>query len=553
MSAAAVSQVSPATAVDPMIDSVGELLSIDSYLNRVDYRVPAGYVPSDFALEFVTFIKLVNGEEGEENATPLVHYWMLDTLAGLGSGGNARRIANLCHRGLAKTTLFGEYLILYIAVYGRLPGFGEIDLALYVSDSIDNGVKNMRKNLEHRLDRSEFLHTYIPKIAFTDIRWEFQNIDGRKFVVRGYGAKTGVRGTKEMGKRPQLAILDDLISDEDARSQTVIASVEATIYKAIDYALHPKQNLIIWSGTPFNASDPLYKAVESGAWRTNVFPVCERFPCTREEFRGSWPDRFDYDYVLHQYQHAQKLGKIDTFMQELMLRIMSDEDRLIHDTDIQWYQSPGLLAHRSRYNFYVTTDFATSERQSADLSIVSVWAYNNRGQWFWVDGTAARQSMDKNIDDLFRLCQAFGPQQVGIEVSGQQQAFIPWIQREMLERNVFFSFATEGNAGKPGLRPTTSKMERFNLVVPLIKSQRIFFPADKRDHPAMIEAMDELRLVSPGGMKSRHDDFLDNMSQLPMLNPWKPSEEDPTRIRESGIFDDGWGGEEDSAMDSYIV
>ncbi|WP_460995191.1 hypothetical protein, partial [Staphylococcus aureus] len=100
--------------------------------------------------------------------------------------------------------------------------------------------------------------------------------------------------------------LDDLVSDEDARSPTVIAAIEDTVYKAVDYALHPKKNMIIWSGTPFNAKDPLYKAVESGAWKVNVYPVCERFPCSREEFRGAWADRFTYDFVLQKYTRAKK-------------------------------------------------------------------------------------------------------------------------------------------------------------------------------------------------------------------------------------------------------
>ena len=105
------------------------------------------------------------------------------------------------------TTVMGEYLFLYIACYGNLPGFGKIDLALYVSDSIENGVKNMRKNLEFRWENSDFLRKFVPETRFTDIRWEFTNADGKKFIVKGYGAKTGVRGAKEMGKRPQLAVL----------------------------------------------------------------------------------------------------------------------------------------------------------------------------------------------------------------------------------------------------------------------------------------------------------------------------------------------------------
>ena len=522
---------------------------VEDYLNNTDYTIAPDYVPSDFALEFVTFIKLVNGAEGEENKTPLVHYYMLDTLT---EGG--RRVLNLCHRGVAKTTVMGEYLFLYIATYGEIPGFGKVDLALYVSDSIENGVKNMRKNLEHRWEKSDFLKQYVPRIHFTDIRWEFENADGHTFIVKGYGAKTGVRGAKEKGKRPQLAVLDDLLSDEDARSATVISAVEDTVYKAVNYALHPSRNMIIWSGTPFNAKDPLYKAVESGAWSVNVFPVCEQFPCAREEFRGSWPDRFTYEYVKEQYDAALKLGKVDTFNQELMLRIMSDEDRLVQDHDIAWYKIDGVLRHKNRFNFYITTDFATSEKQKADYSVISVWAYNNVGDWLWVDGICKRQTMDKTIDDLFRLSQQYRPQQVGLEVTGQQGGFVPWIMNQMIDRNIYFPLASEGNDGKPGIRPNTNKLVRFNTVLPLFKARKIFFPIEKKNSPEMAEAMTELGLVTPAGFKSKHDDFADTVSMLSSLTPWKPSEEAPM----SGSSGDGmWDVDvEDEVVDrmtSYIV
>jgi predicted phage terminase large subunit-like protein len=522
---------------------------VEDYLNSTSYSIPADYVPSEFALEFVTFIKLVNGDQGEENKTPLVHYYMLDTLT---QGG--KRVINLCHRGIAKTTVMGEYLFLYLATYGDLPGFGQIDLALYVSDSIENGVKNMRKNLEFRWDNSEFLKQYVPRIHFTDIRWEFKNVDGKLLIVKGYGAKTGVRGAKEMGKRPQLAVLDDLISDEDARSDTVIKAVEDTVYKAVTYALHPKKNIIIWSGTPFNARDPLYKAVESGAWLVNVFPVCEQFPCSKEDFRGSWPDRFTYEYVKEQYENALKLGKVDTFNQELMLRIMSEEDRMILDSDIGWYRLDAVMKNKSRFNFYITTDFATSVKQSADYSVISVWAYNNNGDWFWVDGLCKRQLMDKNVDALFKYAQTFRPQQVGIEVTGQQGGFIPWIQEQMMERNIYFPLASEGNSNMPGIRPNTNKMVRFNTVVPLFKARKVYFPLERKNEEALQEGVTELSLASASGFKSKHDDFIDTISMLSSLTPWKPSIEAPMKSSSGGDYWESDMEEEiGSRLSSYIV
>lgn len=450
------------------------------------------------------------------------------------------------------TTLMAEYLILYLAVFNELPNFGEVNLLLYVTDSIDNGVKSARKNLEYRWENSEFLRTYIPTIKFTDIRWEFINKDGRKFIVKAYGAKSGVRGVKEQGKRPQIAILDDLVSDDDARSPTVIESIKATVHEAVINALHPTRQKIVWLGTPFNANDPLYEAVESGAWTVNVYPVCEKFPCTREEFKGSWEDRFNYDYVKMRYDSALAVGRVAGFYQELMLQIMGDDDRLILDSDLQWYNSSGLMEKKSNFNFYITTDFATSEKQSADYSFISVWAVNNKGFYFWVDGICARQTMDKNLDDLFRLVSKYNPQTVGVEVSGQQGGFIPWIQREMMERNIFFTLASNSKDGQLGLRPTTNKLERFNIVVPDFKLKRFFFPIDKKHTPVMKELLLELSQAAVGGFRSKHDDGLDTISQLALLNVWLPSNE-TTYVNNSGI----WSDEEDTkssyALDSYTV
>lgn len=528
--------------------SENEAKSVEDFLNSTDYSVDPYYVPSDFALEFVTFIKMVNGEDGEENLTPVVHYKMLDTIT---NGG--KNIINLCHRGIAKTTVMGEYLFLYIAAYGHLPGFGKVDLALYVSDSIENGVKNMRKNLEFRWENSDFLKTMIPSVRFTDIRWEFNNADKNVFIVKGYGAKTGVRGAKEMGKRPQLAVLDDLISDEDARSDTVISAVEDTVYKAVDYALHPKKNMIIWSGTPFNARDPLYKAVESGAWAVNVFPVCEKFPCSKEEFRGSWPDRFTYEYVLEKYEKSVKTGKVNSFNQELMLRIMSDEDRLIQDSDISWYKHKNLTDRIGDYNIYITTDLAVSMKQSADFSVISVWAYNANGDWFWVDGVCKRMRTDQFINELFRLSQQYKPISVGLEVTGQQGGFVHLIQDQMMVRNVWFNLASEGNSNQPGIRPNTNKLVRFNAMVPLFKQKKIFFPVEMKMSEPIAEAINELSLVSQMGFKSKHDDFADTISMLASMNAWKPSAEPVLKQDDNGIWEEDVEDDNKGRLASYTV
>lgn len=164
--------------------------------------------------------------------------------------------------------------------------------------------------------------------------------------------------------------------------------------------------------------------------------------------------------------------------------------------------------------------------------------------------------MNKNIDDLFRLAQFYRPQGVGIEVSGQQGGFIQWIQEQMMDRNIYFPLSSDSNGGAPGIRPNTNKMVRFNTVVPLFKARKIFFPKERKNEAPMVEAMNELSLVSVSGFKSKHDDFCDTISMLPLINAWKPSEE--TKLLQSDEGSGMWQLEEDDyeygdRMSSYIV
>lgn len=521
---------------------------LDEWLDQVDYADlnTSNYMPSQFALIYMNFIKLVNGSQGESHKTPPVHLKMLDKMT-----GENNYIANLCFRGAAKTTVFMEYLALFLGVFHHIPGFGDVEGMIYVSDSMDNGVKSARKNIEFRYNNSEFLQQWIPQAKFTDNYIEFINSSGQMLGIKMFGAKTGLRGTKIFGKRPTLAVLDDLVSDDDAGSKASMETIKDTVYKGVNHALDPTRRKVIFNGTPFNKEDILIEAVESGAWDVNVWPVCEKFPCLPQEFIGAWPDRFSYDYIKEQYDLAEKTGKLSAFYQELMLRISSEEERLVQEAEIRWYSRSKLLSQMGAYNFYITTDFATSKKQTADYSVISVWAYNANGDWFWVDGVCERQTMDHTINDLFRLAQHYKPQQVGIEVTGQQGAFIQWLQTEMINRNIWFNFASSEKSGTPGIRPITDKLARFNLVVPWFKAGKMYFPEEMKQSTIMGQFMAQLRLATASGLKGK-DDCIDTISMLGFLKPWKPSDAVPTTPAEVDIWEEEHA-QESNALSSYIV
>ena len=495
--------------------------TVEEYLAEVDYKEwERTYIPSEFALKYMNFIKMVNAGKEDIQTSPLAHYKMADSLV-----TTNHKIANLCSRGFGKTVVMGEMLILYLAVFNELPNLGKCNVVIYVADSMENGAKSLRTNVEARYNHSEFLQHYIPEAKFTDSELVFKNIEGKETYVKLFGASSGVRGFKRNGDRPVLAILDDLISDEMANSKVQLEKVYDLIYKAVDNALNPKRNKIIFSGTPFNKADPLYQAIESGAWEVNVYPICSQFPCRKEDFDGAWVERFGYEEVNKKYQDYIKLGRVKAFNQELMLRISNEEDRVILDSDISWFKRKEILENKRRYNWYITTDFATSTHRKADYTVIGVWAVDHKQNRYLVDGALGRFLMNDTFNKIFEFVTKYNPMSVGIEVTGQQGGFVPLIKDEMLRRNVWFTIAKGRESTKEGIAVRTNKMDRFRLTEPVFKQGKFFLPEDLKYSILIQELLEELSTVTIDGIKAVHDDAIDMVSQLDQMVIVYPSEQ----------------------------
>ena len=81
----------------------------------------------------------------------------------------------------------------------------------------------------------------------------------------------------------------------------------------------------------------------------------------------------------------------------------------------------------------------------------------------------------------------------------------------------------------------------------------MFFPKELKDTPEMEECMNELSLISKGGIKSKHDDFIDNISQLGSLTTWRPSEDVPMEQKDMDIYEADDVEEESHGLDSYLA
>lgn len=468
-------------------------------------------------MEFCNLFKMIDPYADD---TPPFHYAMLDKF-----NEPENMHANLCHRGAAKTTLMGIRLLLWLAITGGLPGNDDINNAIYVSDSLDNGVKTLRKNLQSLYDRSALLRQMLPTFNLTENYLSCVNARGQQFDAKFFGVQTGIRGTQINNRRPYVAIIDDVMSDKNAASNAYRKLVNEIIYAGVLPAMNPSWNRIILLGTPFDYDDVIVRAVSSNAWNCSVFPVAEKFPCEPEEFRSSWPSRFTFEAINKSYKALKDTGNIPYFQREYMLRLGSPDAVMVPLEEMEFFDIQDVV--NDQCNFIITTDFAYTDKETADASVISVWAISPHGNILWVDGSLKKETMDRSMDRLIDYCHQYNPIQVGIEVTGQQSAVVSWFKAKMNEIGMWWPIASNQKNHEPGIRPTQAKLSRFAEVAPWLRSGKIRFPDTWEDYAVLREGIKQIVSTTAQGIVTA-DDFLDTVSMVTQIPFW--SKNDPMDV-----------------------
>ncbi len=523
---------------------------IDSALSNAG--IPEKYIPSENALKFIAFVRAAGIEEF---SSPELHYKMADLLfSGKEEDWNA---LIECCRGIGKSTV-AEYAVIFAAALGEWPGFGECNFIIFLGASAEGNVKQFFKNVASKITNSKFLNQLVTVKRVTDKEMELVNADGKELFIAGKGMNVNWRGARSpSGHRPDVLLADDILHNDSATSETIRKTIETNWFASAMPALAPKHK-IVYIGTPISEDDLLHKLKNSGSFSVVRFPLCEKFPVPESEFRSIWPDRFSFQYASKMYNMFKEAGTTQLFYQEYLLQVTDLATLLVdEDSDVRWFDPTAFKKNASQYNFYITTDFATSTKKSADFSTIGVWGVSSRNDWFLVDGQCLRQTMDQNIDDLFKYVRKWDPLSVGIENSGQQGGYFSIMEERMVERNAWFTFAKKPGSKEPGIRPLTDKVHRFVTgVQPKFKQGKIWLPKPEllTRYPRFSTLVEELlhelsRFTLAGGVKAlKHDDAIDLLNQLSEMEIYAPAhtEELKTTVATSdGLIWESIIGDED--------
>lgn len=562
-------------------------LSVELLLDYVDLKLD-WYIPSIDAIKFFNFIRLCLGEE-PENLNSKAHYFFIDCIfqskcvkpyfdvRGMDFNDLKGNTLILSSREFSKSVLI-VYFILYMASGEKVPNFGKVNFGIYVSDRMDGNVKITMETIESLYLGSTYLQSLFEWTHFTDKAVEFirkpvtrkeieeynlhirnggreSNVKSRakrKFKLQGIGSSGG-RGSRSGLDRPQFAIFDDLIANEkDAYSQAVLEAIESTIEADIGSSLSGGGNFKVIIGTAYHTNDPVYKRVTEGSYLPVVFPKAEVPPhgdiysskgvlvtpaMTKEKFVSVWDDRHPFSkqrkaYALAEKAYAKgKPKKLKTINQEFYVRVTSEHERLIKESDILWENLTHVCANGKDYKWYITTDFTTTNNISSDNSVCFLWAVDYREHWYLIDVSVAKKTISEQYQDtldMYNKAMKYGAYwcDVGVEIDGQQSLHLINLENYADKQGVNITFASQKmplgkKATWVGIRSKGSgdKLWRLKLVAEQYHNRQVHFNTSMKYTSKGLNILErELKMTTYSEIKASSDDALDGLSQLALID-----------------------------------
>lgn len=368
----------------------------------------------------------------------------------------------------------------------------------------------------------------------------------------------------EFGISKNCLIFDDAILNTAAAYSKVLSeNLDEIIHSDATNALKGGgKGRVILCFTPFSYSDVNTKAVLQGAFTPVIIPMARMFdadaPIKSKDIESTWEAMHPAQSIAALVKKAKKTKKLKLFMQERMLRLTSGSERLVPDSAIQFCDMKPIVNNLDYYNVYITTDFTTTSGEESDFSGRATWAVSNNEDWFMLDLALRKMTMTEQykgtLDEAARYKRKGKNVEIGVEVDGNQQAHIHSLEKEMMIRGDWYSFAKpkgDPYATRKGIlskNTGVNKHERFRIAVnSVLIPQKMWLPEHLRNTPDMIEFLAQIKGATHKAF-TRADDGCDLLTMcFVSMNVIYPTEMGSTSNtpKNGSIIDDPFFGDDD--------
>jgi len=230
-------------------------------------------------------------------------------------------------RGSAKTTKLRMFTARRIA-------YGVSRTVLYIGASEPHAMRSIQW-LRNAIERNaKYAQTFglVKGAKWNETEMEVINtVTGVSTWLLGVGITGNIRGINFDDYRPDLIMLDDTITDENAATKEQRNKLNDLILGAVKNSLAPSVEepnaKIVNLQTPLHAEDASSLMMKDAEWNNIIFPcwTAETMDAPIEQQESSWPERFPSTQLRLDKRAAIARNKLSIFTREMECRLTSAE------------------------------------------------------------------------------------------------------------------------------------------------------------------------------------------------------------------------------------
>jgi len=406
----------------------------------------------------------------------------------------SRYVAMAAPRGHAKSTAITH-------AYGLASLlFRQADFALIVSDTETQAAEFLGDMKAELADNDALKETFEVKKILRDTHTDFicEMKDGHRFRVLAKGSEQKLRGIKWRNRRPNLILGDDLENDDIVMNPERREKFRRWFYNAL-LPCGSDKCLYRFVGTVLHLDSMLNRLMSDPEWDTLLFEAHN--PDFTEIL---WPEKFSKRRLMSIRRKYENQNNLDGYAQEYLNRPIAAGNAFFNkdyffDMDRDGEGRPVY----PNLEFYAAADFAISEKEKADYTVIMTAGVDPEGMVYIVDCRRFRGDSDKIISELIAVQKMWKPNIFTFETEKIDKALGPFLDREMRRTGQFM------NINK--VTPTKSKTARAASIAAMHKSGSIRYDKKSSWYP---DFESELMTISDSGPRGAHDDYLDAFAYL---------------------------------------
>ena len=423
----------------------------------------------------------------------------------------AKRLVNLrIFRGGSKTTRLRLFTAKRIA-------YGLSYTILYVGASEAHAIRSLqwlKSRIEPSLDSTG--QRRLPLFASVfDLRkgrkWEetqfevFHGTDQRPIWVLGVGITGNIRGINFDDYRPDLIVLDDIVTDENAATEDQREKLTTLVLGAVKNSLSPASDApnakMVMLQTPLHSKDVSGLAAKDPSWDTAVYPCWTPETALDPDIDNqisAWEEQFPTKELRKDKLNAVAQNRLSIFAREMECRLVSPE---VRDFRPEWLQFYDTDPRSLRGTFVLSIDpvpppsairLREHRFEGLDFEAHVVWCRNSSGYYLVDCRTNRGHDPGWSVATALSLAQEWRVARIIVETVAYQKVLKWHLEKEMTRRKTFFV-----------VKPFDDKRSKYNRITSVfgtLAPQQLVFV--RKQHAAFIEQFEEYH----GG---DHDDVLD--------------------------------------------